>query len=70
VVVTGDNGTSLRAHVAIRPRMPDDVAFVIEGTEEQAANLLTGAGTVTIAEAPEPEEEPTFGTAEREKVEW
>jgi NADH-quinone oxidoreductase subunit G len=71
VLVTGDNGKSLRAHVAIRPRNPDQVAFLIEGTRESGANLLSGARTVEIAEPPpEPDEEPTFGTAEREKVEW
>ncbi len=71
VVVTGDNGKSLEGYVAVRPRMPDDVVFVIEGTRENAANLLSGARTVEIAEAPpEPAEEPTFGTGEREKVEW
>jgi NADH-quinone oxidoreductase subunit G len=71
VLVTGDNGKSLRAHVAIRHRTPDEVAFLIEGTAENGANLLSGAATVEIAEPPpEPEEEPTFGTAEREKIEW
>jgi len=71
VVVTADNGRSLRAHVAIRPRTPDGVAFLIEGTRESGANLLSGARTVEIAEPPpEPDEEPTFGIAEREKVEW
>jgi len=71
VIVTGDNDRSLRAHVAVRHRIPDDVCFLIEGTRENAANLLSGASTVTIAEAPpEPEEEQTFGTSEREKVEW
>jgi NADH-quinone oxidoreductase subunit G len=72
VVVTADNTKSLRAHVAIRPRVPDDVAFLIEGTRENAANLLSGASTVTISEAPpEPaEEEPNLRAAEREKVEW
>jgi NADH-quinone oxidoreductase subunit G len=71
VVVTGDNGKSLRAHVAIRHRTPDEVAFLIEGTAENGANLLSGAATVEIAEPPgEPEAEPTFGTAEREKIEW
>gem|GEM_PF-4282740 len=71
VVVTGDNGKSLRARVAIRPRNPDDVAFLIEGTAEDGANLLSGARTVEIAEPPpEPDEEPSFGTTERERVEW
>jgi len=71
VVVTGDNGKSLGAHVAIRHRTPDEVAFLIEGTAENGANLLSGARTVEIAEPPaEPDEEPMFGTAEREKIEW
>ena len=72
VVVTGDNGKSLRAHVAIRPRMPDDTVFLIEGTRENAANLLSGAGTVTVAIAPPAEEAaaPTLGAPVREKVEW
>jgi predicted molibdopterin-dependent oxidoreductase YjgC len=71
VVVTGDNGKSLRAHVAIRPRQPEDVAFLIEGTRENSSNQLSGATTVTLEKAPEePVEEPTFGTSERETVEW
>jgi NADH-quinone oxidoreductase subunit G len=73
VVVTGDNGKTLRAHVAIRPRMADDTVFLIEGTREQAANVLGGAATVTVAIAPAAEEPTTpapLGTTEREKVEW
>jgi NADH-quinone oxidoreductase subunit G len=71
VEVTGHSGSSLRAQVAIRHRTPDQVAFLIEGTREGAANLLSGAGTVEIAEAaPEPGEEPPAGSAERETVEW
>ncbi len=71
VEVTGDNGKSVRAHVAIRHRNPDEVAFLIEGTRENAANLLGGARTVQVAEAPpEPEPEPPPSSAERETVKW
>ena len=72
VVVTGEDGRSLEARVAIRPRMPDDTVFLIEGTRENAANLLGDARTVTVELAPAEEEQqaPTFGTAAREKVEW
>ncbi len=76
VIVSGDNGTSLRAHVAIRPRMPEDTAFLIEGTREQGANLLSGATSITVEVAPahEPEAEqakpPVLGTVARQKVEW
>jgi predicted molibdopterin-dependent oxidoreductase YjgC len=72
VVVTGDNGKSLRAVVAIRHRVPDDVCFLIEGTRENPANLLGGAGSVTLAEAPAEVvvERPAVVASGREEVEW
>ena len=66
---------SVRARVALRERVEDGVAFLIEGTREDGANALDGARVVSISEAPvaeEPEELEvrTYGVAEREAVSW
>ncbi len=70
VIVTGETGEELRAVVAIRPRMPDDVGFLIEGTAEDAANLLGEARAISVAVAPAAEEDeaPALGVSAREKV--
>ena len=68
--MTGDNGKSLRgargdpAADARRCRLPDR-----GDARERRQPAERGERRSTIAEAPpEPEEEPTFGTSEREKV--
>jgi hypothetical protein len=44
---------------------------LIEGTRENAANLLGDATHVEISPAPEePAEQPTFGVTERQAVQW
>jgi NADH-quinone oxidoreductase subunit G len=69
LVSAGDK--SLRAKVALRERMLDGVALLIEGTRENAANLLGDATHVEISPAPEePAEQPTFGVTERQAVQW
>jgi NADH-quinone oxidoreductase subunit G len=66
---------SVRGRVALRERVADGVAFLIEGTREEGANVLDGARIVTISEAPQ-EEEPEdlevrrYGVGEREAVSW
>ena len=38
------NGTSVRARVAIKERMPEGACFLIEGTAEGNANALLNGG--------------------------
>ncbi len=54
-VTLSSNGTSVEARVAIRERGPEGVAFVIEGTEKDNANVLAGASVVELAPAEEPQ---------------
>jgi hypothetical protein len=51
--------------------MPDDTAFLIEGTRDDAANRLGGAKTITVEPAP-PEPAPVHASQSvaREQVEW
>jgi NADH-quinone oxidoreductase subunit G len=70
-VEVGAGERSVRARVALRERIPDDVAFLIEGTASDGAGRLAGASWVELAEAVEETEEPAaFGVQRREKVEW
>ena len=48
------NGTSVRAHVALRERIRPGAVFLIEGTAEENANALTGAGVVEVRKVEEP----------------
>jgi predicted molibdopterin-dependent oxidoreductase YjgC len=43
-VTVSSNGTSVEARVAIRERMQEGAAFLIEGTEEGNANALLNGG--------------------------
>jgi predicted molibdopterin-dependent oxidoreductase YjgC len=52
VLITAETGASVRARVAIRPRQPDSVAFLIDGVRENGANRLGESTTVEISEAP------------------
>ena len=45
------NATSLRARVAIRERMRQGAAFLIEGTAEQNATALAGAPSIEVTKA-------------------
>ena len=49
LVSVGENGTGVRAKVAIRERMQPGAVFLIEGTEEGNANVLLGGGPVEVA---------------------
>jgi hypothetical protein len=51
--------------------MPDDTAFLIEGTKAEGANRLSGAKTITVEPAA-PIAEPTYAShgVSRERVEW
>jgi len=42
------NGTSLRARVAIRERVPEGVCFLLEGTAEANANALLNGAPVSV----------------------
>jgi hypothetical protein len=75
VNVVAPSGKSVRASVAIRERIADGTAFLIEGTAEDGANQLGEARFVRIEAAPdeggapaEPVEQ--LGVSEREPVEW
>jgi NADH-quinone oxidoreductase subunit G len=48
LVEVGENGTSVRARVAIRERMQPGAVFLIEGTEEGNANVLLNGGPVRV----------------------
>jgi predicted molibdopterin-dependent oxidoreductase YjgC len=47
-VTVSVNGHSVEATVAIRERMREGAAFLIEGTDESNANLLTNGGPPRI----------------------
>jgi NADH-quinone oxidoreductase subunit G len=49
------NGTSLRARARIRERIKPGAAFLIEGTADQNANALAGAGSVEVTKVGEGE---------------
>jgi anaerobic selenocysteine-containing dehydrogenase len=42
------NGTSLRARVAIRERVPEGVCFLLEGVAEGNANALLNGAPVSV----------------------
>jgi anaerobic selenocysteine-containing dehydrogenase len=70
-VEVGSNGNSVIAAVALRERMLEGTAFLIEGVAENGANRLGGASIVSVSPAPEePAEEPTYGSESREAVSW
>jgi hypothetical protein len=57
--------------VALRERILDGTAFLMEGVAADGANRLRGASVVTISPAPEePTEEPVYGAPAREAVPW
>ncbi|HEX6753927.1 MAG TPA: NADH-quinone oxidoreductase subunit NuoG [Solirubrobacterales bacterium] len=47
-VSVSQNGTSLRAQVAIRERVPEGVCFLLEGTAEGNANQLLNGSPVSV----------------------
>lgn len=47
-VCVSQNGTSLRARVAIRERVPEGTCFLIEGTAENNANGLLNGSPVSV----------------------
>ena len=47
-VDVSQNGTSVRAKVAVKERMRDGICFLIEGTSEDNANELLNGGPVTV----------------------
>ncbi len=47
-VTVGQNGSSVRARVAIRERMDEGVCFLIEGTADENGNALVGEGPVEV----------------------
>jgi NADH-quinone oxidoreductase subunit G len=47
-VSVSQNGTSLRARVAIRERVPEGVCFLLEGTAEANANALLNGAPVSV----------------------
>jgi len=68
---------SLTASVALRQRMLEGTAFLIEGTAENGVNRLDGATVASVKVIPdEPKEEtpetptPTLGVTKREPVSW
>ncbi len=70
-VQVSSNGHSVLAGVALRERMLDGTAFLIEGTRENGANRLGGAEIVSVGPAPEEKaDEPVFGTSRRETIQW
>src|SRR5262249_51914785 len=50
-ITLSSNGSSLEARVAIRERGPEGVAFVIDGTAANNANVLAGAAVVEVRPA-------------------
>ncbi|MDQ3102723.1 MAG: molybdopterin-dependent oxidoreductase, partial [Actinomycetota bacterium] len=75
-VAVSSNGHSLLASVALRERMLEGTAFLIEGTAENGVNRLNGASVVSVSAAPEePAAEsgggaPALATTKREPVSW
>jgi NADH-quinone oxidoreductase subunit G len=47
-VVVSQNGTSLRARVAVRERVPEGVCFLLEGVAEGNANALLNGSPVSV----------------------
>jgi anaerobic selenocysteine-containing dehydrogenase len=47
-VSVSQNGTSLRAHVAIRERVPEGTCLLLEGTAEGNANALLNGAPVSV----------------------
>jgi anaerobic selenocysteine-containing dehydrogenase len=47
-VSVSQNGTSLRAHVAIRERVPAGVCFLLEGVADGNANQLLNGSPVNV----------------------
>jgi anaerobic selenocysteine-containing dehydrogenase len=47
-VRVSQNGTSLRARVAIRERVPEGVCFLLEGVAEGNANSLLNGSPVSV----------------------
>ncbi|HEY0392657.1 MAG TPA: NADH-quinone oxidoreductase subunit NuoG [Solirubrobacterales bacterium] len=47
-VRVSQNGTSLRARVSVRERIPEGVCFLLEGTAESNANALLGGSPVNV----------------------
>jgi NADH-quinone oxidoreductase subunit G len=47
-VAVSQNGTSVRARVAIRERVPEGVCFLAEGTADGNANVLRNGSPVTV----------------------
>jgi NADH-quinone oxidoreductase subunit G len=47
-VKVAQNGTSIRARVAIRERVQEGVCFLLEGTQESNANALLGGSPVSV----------------------
>ncbi len=51
-VLVGDGKVSVQATVAVRRRMLEGTAFLLEGTAEQSATPLIGSSTVTVERIP------------------
>jgi anaerobic selenocysteine-containing dehydrogenase len=47
-VSVSQNGTSLRARVAIRERVPEGTCLLLEGTAESNANALLNGSPVSV----------------------
>lgn len=47
-VTVSQNGTSVRARVAIKERVPEGVCFLAEGTADNNANALRGGGPASV----------------------
>jgi len=56
VTSDGEGDTTLIATVALRERMLEGTAFLIEGTATDGANVLAGAEAISVAPAPAEEE--------------
>jgi NADH-quinone oxidoreductase subunit G len=52
-VRVGVNGTRIAATAVVRARVPEGTAYLIEGTDEQPANLLTNGEPQTVEVRPE-----------------
>ncbi len=58
VKTEGEGDNSLIATVALRERMLEGTAFLIEGTATEGANQLAGADVITVGPAPVEEQAP------------
>jgi anaerobic selenocysteine-containing dehydrogenase len=47
-VLVSQNGTSVRARVSVRERVPEGTCFLLEGTAEGNANALLNGGPVSV----------------------